>query len=78
MGPPAADSPPALAAAPAPAAGPRWPAARAAVAALCLVGWSARQLRRLADLRVRARRGALAADGYAGLGAPAPRPRPAP
>ncbi|HVG95313.1 MAG TPA: hypothetical protein VNK05_00265 [Chloroflexota bacterium] len=64
MGPPAADLPPVPAADP--SAGPRWPAALTAVAALLLAGWSPGQLSRLADLRVRIRRGDYAADGVTG------------
>ena len=56
MGPPAAD----------PATGPRWPAALAAVVGLLLAGWSPGQLRRLADLRGRVRRGDDAAAGAGG------------
>ena len=50
----------------------------AALAALLRAGLTEAQLSRLADLRLRARRGAFAADGYAGPAAPAPRRRPAP
>ena len=64
MGPPGADLPPLPARDP--AAGAAWPAALATVAALLLAGWSPGQLSRLAALRVRARRGAFAADGYGG------------
>jgi hypothetical protein len=50
-----------------PAAGAAWsPAAAAALAGLLLAGLTEAQLSHLADLRVRARRGAFAADGYAG------------
>jgi len=44
--------------------------AAAALAALLLAGWSPEQLSRLADLRVRVRRGASAADGGGDAGAP--------
>jgi hypothetical protein len=74
MGPPGADPqgppPPARD----PAAGASWsPDAAAALAGLLLAGLTDAQLSRLADLRARARRGASAADGYAG---PAPAPAP--
>jgi hypothetical protein len=55
-----------------PAAAAAWRAGLAALAALLRAGLTGDQLRRLADLRVRARRGAYAADGYAGPAAPAP------
>jgi hypothetical protein len=79
MGPPGADRPPPPARAPAAgAAGAARPAAVAAVAALLLAGLTEAQLSRLADLRVRARRGAFAADGSGGPAAgQAPRPGPA-
>ena len=57
MGPPGADRPPPPA---------RDPAALAALAALLRAGLTEAQLSRLADLRVRAHRGAFAADGYGG------------
>jgi hypothetical protein len=64
MGPPGADRPPPPARDP--AAGAVRPAALAALAALLRAGLTEAQLSRLADLRVRARRGAFAADGYGG------------
>jgi hypothetical protein len=64
MGTPEADLPPA------PdrdsAAEAAWLAGLAVLAALLRAGLTEAQLSRLADLRVRARRGAFAADGYAG------------
>jgi len=67
MGPPGADPPP-LPPLPArdPAAGAAWPAAVAALAALLQAGLTDEQLSRLADLRVRVRRGAAAAGGLRG------------
>ena len=82
MGPPEADLPPAPDRDPAAAAA--WPAGLAALAALLRAGLTEAQLSSLADLRVRAHRGAFAADGYAGpAAAPAggglgPRPAPLP
>jgi hypothetical protein len=74
MGPPHRPAPGAgpfpLAPAADPAAGPRWAAALAAVAALLRAGWSPGQLRRLAHLRGRVRRGDYTADGVAGRGRP--------
>ena len=62
-------------------AGPPGPAGRtvaagaaAALAGLLLAGLSPEQLSRLADLRVRVRRGAYAADGGVGAGAPGREP----
>jgi hypothetical protein len=60
-----------------PAAEAAWLAGLAVLAALLRAGLTEAQLSRLADLRVRARRGAYAADGYAGPAAPAPRHPPA-
>ena len=56
-----------------------WLAGLAALAALLHAGLTGDELSRLANVRVRARRGAFAADGYAGpAAAPALRRRPAP
>jgi len=56
----------------APAAEAAWLAGLATLAALLRAGLTEAQLSRLADVRLRARRGAYAADGYAG-----PTPGPA-
>ena len=61
----------------APAAAAAWLAGLATLAALLRAGLTEAQLSRLADVRVRARRGAFAADGYAGPGGgPGRRRRP--
>ena len=59
----------------APAAEAAWLAGLATLAGLLRAGLTEAEVSRLADLRLRARRGAYVADGYTGPAPPPPGPR---